>query len=183
MNFIFGLAPTSRERTGILVFVDRFSKMTHLIPIHATINAVETVAHYVDAMLRHHGLPENIVSDRDPRFTSAFWTPLFELLGTKLQMSTEVLPETDGETERVNQILKDDHRSYATSFTCWSAFLPLAELALNSAVHASTGLTPFVVNSARHPRVSTLLDVVRPTPSRGSTVRGDEGDKHRPSVV
>ncbi|CAI5705840.1 unnamed protein product [Peronospora effusa] len=163
MDFIYGLAPDSQARTGILVFVDRFSKMTHIVPVHAKVTAAETAAHFIDAVFRHHGLPENIVSDRDPRFTSAFWTSLFELLGTKLLMSTAAHPETDGQTERVNRVLEDVLRSYATSFTSWSAFLPLAELALNNAVHASTGLTPFFVNSARHPRVPTVLAVGRPT--------------------
>ena len=159
MDFIFGLAPDGQDRSGILVFVDRFSKMTHLVPVHATITAAETAVHFIDTVFRHHGLPDNIVSDRDPRFTSAFWTSLFELLGTKLQMSTAAHPETDGQTERVNRVLEDVLRSYATSFTSWSAFLPLAEFALNNAVHASTGLTPFFANSARHPRVPTLLAV------------------------
>ncbi|CAI5704106.1 unnamed protein product [Peronospora effusa] len=163
MDFIFVLAPDSQARTGILVFVDRFSKMTHLVPIHDKITAAKTAAHFIDAVFRHHSLPENIVSDRDPRFTTAFWTSLFELLGTKLQMSTAAHPEADGQTERVNRVLEDVLRIYATLFTSWSAFLPLAEFALNNAVHASTGLTPFFVNSARHPRVPTVLAVGRPT--------------------
>uniref|UniRef100_A0AAV1UN18 Uncharacterized protein n=1 Tax=Peronospora matthiolae TaxID=2874970 RepID=A0AAV1UN18_9STRA len=120
MDFIFGLAPDGQDRTGILVFVDRFSKMTHLVPVHATITAAETAVHFVDTVFRHHGLPDNIVSDRDPRFTSSFWTSLFELLGTKLQMSTAAHPETDGQTERVNRVLEDVLRSYATSFTSWT---------------------------------------------------------------
>ena len=128
-------------------------------------------------------MPKNIVSDRDPRFTSAFWTSLFELLGTKLQMSTAAHPETDGQTERVNRVLEDVLRSYATSFSSWSTFLPLAEFALNNAVHASAGLTPFFVNSARHPRVPTLLAVGRPTAPRGSTLEGDDGDKQRSSAA
>ncbi|CAH0488358.1 unnamed protein product [Peronospora farinosa] len=175
MDFIFGLAPDSQARTGILVFVDRFSKMTHLVPVHAKVTALETAAHFIDAVFRHHGLPENIVSDRDPRFTSAFWTSLFELLGTKLLMSTAAHPETNGQTERVNRALEDVLRSYATSFTSWSAFLPLAEFALNNAVHASTGLTPFFVNTARHPRVLTVLAVGRPTTPIGSILGGDKG--------
>ena len=72
MDFIFGLAPDGQDQTGILVFVDRFSKMTHLVPVHATITAAETAVHFIDTVFRHHGLPDNIVSDRDPRFTSAF---------------------------------------------------------------------------------------------------------------
>jgi len=70
------------------VFVDRFSKMVHLAPVHATVTAEESAAIFVDIVFRHHGLPLDIVSDRDPRFTSAFWTRLFQLLGTRLRMST-----------------------------------------------------------------------------------------------
>ena len=69
MDFIFGLAPDSQDRTGILAFVDRFNKMTNLVPVHATITTLEAAAHFVDDVFRHHGLPEIIVSDRDPRFT------------------------------------------------------------------------------------------------------------------
>ncbi|KAE8963394.1 hypothetical protein PR001_g29386 [Phytophthora rubi] len=131
MDFIFGLPPDAEGRTGVLVFVDRFTKMVHLIP--------------------------SIVSDRDPRFTSAFWSSLFQILGTKLSMSTAAHPETDGQTERVNRVLEDVLRSYATSFASWSSFLPLAEFALNNAERASTGLTPFFANNARHPRVPALI--------------------------
>ncbi|KAE8969139.1 hypothetical protein PR002_g27525 [Phytophthora rubi] len=174
MDFIFELPPDAEGRTGVLVFVDRFTKMVHLIPVSDTVTAAETAAHYIGYVFRHHGLPESIVSDRDPRFTSAFWSSLFQLLGTKLSMSTAAHPETDGQTERVNRVLEDVLRSYATSFASWSSFLPLAEFALNNAEHASTGLTPFFANNARHPRVPTLIAVGHPAAPRGSTLGGDE---------
>ncbi|KAE9299778.1 hypothetical protein PF008_g23167 [Phytophthora fragariae] len=129
IDFIFGLPPDAEGRTGVLVFVDRFTKMVHLIPVRDTVTAAETAAQFTDCVFRHHGLPESIVSDPDPRFTSAFWSSLFQLLGTKLSMSTAVHPETNGQTERVNRVLEDVLRSYATSFASWSAFLPLAEFA------------------------------------------------------
>ncbi|KAE9210431.1 hypothetical protein PF004_g16189 [Phytophthora fragariae] len=151
MDFIFGLPPDAEDRTGVL-----------------------TAAHFIDCVFRHHGLPESIVSDRDPRVTSAFWSSLFQLLGTKLSMSTAAHPETDGQTERVNRVLEDVLRSYATSFASWSSFLPLAEFALNNAEHASTGLTPFFANNARHPRVPAVIAVGYPTAPRGSTLGGDE---------
>ena len=125
---------------------------------------------------------KNIVSDRDLLFTYAFWTSLSEIPGTKLKMSIAAHSETDEQTERVFRVLEDVLRSYATSFTSWTAFLPLAEFALNNAVHASTGLTPFFVNSSFHPRVPTLLAVSCPTSSRGSTLGGVEGIKHRSSA-
>ncbi|GMG16023.1 unnamed protein product [Phytophthora fragariaefolia] len=175
MDFIFGLPRDAQGRTGILVFVDRFSKMVHLAPVAAEVTADESAELFFDLVFRHHGLPESIVSDRDPRFTSAFWTRLFALLGTRLLMSTAAHPETDGQTERVNRVLEDVLRSYATSFPSWSSFLPMAEFALNNATHASTGLTPFFVNNARHPRVSALLAVRSSNPPAVSTLGGGKG--------
>ncbi|KAE8955818.1 hypothetical protein PF011_g31683 [Phytophthora fragariae] len=163
MDFIFGLPRDAEGRTGVLVFVDRFSKMVHLAPVAAEVTADESAELFLDLVFRHHGLPESIVSDRDPRFTSAFWTRLFALLDTRLLMSTAAHPETDGQTERVNRVLEDVLRSYATSFASWSSFLPTAEFALNNSTHASTGLTPFFVNNARQ---SPLLV-------------GEEGHRHR----
>ncbi|GMF47677.1 unnamed protein product [Phytophthora fragariaefolia] len=176
MDFVFGLPPDADGRNGVLVFVDRFTKMMHLTPVSDTVTAAETAVHFVDCVFRHHGLPESIVCDRDPRFTSAFWTALFQLLGTKLSMSTAAHPETDGQAERVNRVLEDVLRSFATSFTSWGKFLPLAEFALNNAEHASTGVTPFFANNARHPRVPALLRVGHPTVPGTSTQGGDDDD-------
>ncbi|KAG2778518.1 hypothetical protein Pcac1_g11308 [Phytophthora cactorum] len=91
-------------------------------------------------------------------------------------MSTAAHPETDGQTERVNRVLEDVLRSYATSFPSWSSLLPLAEFALNNAVHASAGLTPFFVNNARHPRVPGLLAVGHPTAPCDFTLGGEEAE-------
>ncbi|KAG4249961.1 hypothetical protein PC116_g2375 [Phytophthora cactorum] len=159
MAFVFGLPRDAQGRTGILVFVDRFSKMVHLASVAASITAVQTAAIFVDTVYRHHGLPASIVSDRDPRFTAAFWSGIFKSLGTRLLMSTVAHPETDGQTERVNRVLGDVLRSYATSFTSWSSFLPMVEFAFSNAEHASTGLTPFYVNYGQHPRVPAPLGV------------------------
>ena len=98
-----------------------------------------------------------LVRTRDPKFTSAFWTSLFEDLGTKQQMSTAACLESDGQIWHVNRVLEDVLRIYATSFTSLSAFLPLDEFAHNNSVHAITRLTPFLVNLARHPQVPTFL--------------------------
>ncbi|KAE9034995.1 hypothetical protein PR003_g8297 [Phytophthora rubi] len=125
MDFIFGLLPDAEGRTGVLVFVDRFTKMVHLIPVSDTVTAAETAAHFIDCVFRRHGLPESIVPDRDLQLTSAFWSSLFQLLGTKLSMSTTAHPETDGQTERVNRVLEDVLRSYTTYFDRWSSFLLL----------------------------------------------------------
>ncbi|KAE9275742.1 hypothetical protein PF008_g29273 [Phytophthora fragariae] len=147
MDFIAGLPRDAEGHTGVVVFVDRFSKMARLAPVAAEVTADESAKLFFDLVFRHHGLPESIVLDRDPRFTSAIWTRLFALLGTRLFMSTAVHPETDGQTKRVNRVLEDVLRSYATYFVSCSSFLPMAEFALSNSTHASTGLTPFFLNN------------------------------------
>ncbi|KAF1313441.1 Pol protein, partial [Globisporangium splendens] len=170
MDFIFGLPRDKHGRNGILVFVDRFSKMVHLAPVSDKISAEMTAKVFVDVVFRLHGLPVEIVSDRDTRFTSKFWRALFGLLDTKLSMSTAAHPETDGQTERVNRVLEDVLRSYATSFKEWSEFLPLAEFALNNSTHVSTGHSPFCVNYGIHPRVPASLVGEVSTLSGGGTM-------------
>ncbi|KAE8886275.1 hypothetical protein PF002_g9384 [Phytophthora fragariae] len=96
MDFIFGLPRDAQGRTGVLVFVDRFIKMVHLAPVAGKVTADESAELFLDLVFRHHGLPESIASDRDPRFTSVFWKRLFTLLGTRLLMPTATHPETDG---------------------------------------------------------------------------------------
>ncbi|KAF1315778.1 reverse transcriptase, partial [Globisporangium splendens] len=162
-------------RNGILVFVDRFSKMVHLAPVSDKISAEKTAKVFVDVVFRLHGLPVEIVSDRDTRFTSKFWRALFGLLDTKLSMSTAAHPETDGQTERVNRVLEDVLRSYATSFKEWSDYLPLAEFALNNSTHVSTGHSPFYVNYGIHPRVpASIMGEVSTLSGGGTPAHGNK---------
>ncbi|KAG3133833.1 hypothetical protein PI126_g18985 [Phytophthora idaei] len=126
-------------------------------------------------VLKHHGKPLDIVSDRDPRFTARFWREVFTLLGTQLSMSTADHPQTDGQTEHVNRVLGDLLKSYAHSFQQWSDWLPMAEFAINNSVHASTGHTPFYVNAMRHPRLPSMLGMVVSSLSEGgSTVASEQ---------
>jgi hypothetical protein len=169
MDFVFGLPPDSGYN-GILVFVDRLSKMVHLVPVSESVTAEATAQHFIQHVFRLHGMPVEVVSDRDPRFTSVFWRTVFSLLGTRLAMSTAAHPQTDGQTERYNRVIEDILRSYATSFQSWSSFLALVEFALNNATHVSTGHSPFFVNSARHPRLPTLINGDVSTLSGGDTL-------------
>ncbi|KAG2771987.1 hypothetical protein PC116_g21219 [Phytophthora cactorum] len=91
MDFVFGLPPDSN---GVVVFVDRFSKMVHLAAVPAEVTAVQTARLFVDMVFKHHGMPLDIVSDRDPRFTARFWQEVFTLLGTQLSMSTADYPQS-----------------------------------------------------------------------------------------
>ncbi|KAF1326177.1 Pol protein, partial [Globisporangium splendens] len=175
MDFIFGLPRDTHGRSGILVFVDRFSKIVHLAPVSDKISAEKTAKVFVDVVFRLHGLPVEIVSDRDTCFTSKFWRALFGLLDTKLSMSTAAHPETDGQTERVNRVLEDVLRSYATSFGEWSEFLPLAEFALNNSTHVSTGHSPFYVNYGIHPRaLASIMGEVSTLSGGGTTAHGNK---------
>ncbi|KAG3011395.1 hypothetical protein PC120_g14452 [Phytophthora cactorum] len=158
LDFVFGLSAVDHGNTGILVFVCRLSKMVHLAPVPDTVTGEHAARLFVDGVFRHHGLPETFISDRDPRLTAAFWQTLFQLLGTRLHMSTADHPQTDGQTERVNRVLEDTLRSVCAAAPCtWSERLPVVEFALNNAVHASTGFTPFYLNGMRHPRVPLTL--------------------------
>ncbi|KAF1334829.1 reverse transcriptase, partial [Globisporangium splendens] len=135
MDFVFGLPPDNGRRTGVLVFVDRFSKMVHLTAVSEHITAAQTARVFVDTVSHLHGMPQEIVSDRDPRFMARFWTETFALLGTKLSMSTPDHPETDGQTERVNRVVGGIVRSYAHASQNWSDCLPFAEFAINNSIH------------------------------------------------
>ncbi|POM57932.1 Pol protein [Phytophthora palmivora] len=98
--FVFGIPVDDMGNTSILVFVCRLSKMVHLAPVRDKVTGEKVAQLFLNSVFRCHGLPETIVSDRDLRFTGAFWDTLFQLLGTKFTMSTADHPQTDGQTER-----------------------------------------------------------------------------------
>ena len=88
---------------------------------------------YVKEIVRLHGLPLSIVSDRDPRFTSRFWKELQSTLGTKLKLSTTFHPQTDGQSERLIQVLEDMLRGYVMEFSgSWDRYIPLMEFSYNN---------------------------------------------------
>ncbi|GMF45064.1 unnamed protein product [Phytophthora fragariaefolia] len=154
MDFVFGLPPDTAGNTGIVVFVDRLSKMAHLAAVPDIIEGEGTATLCLDRVFRHHGLREAVVSDRDLCFMAKFWTSVFAVLGTRLGISTADHPQTDGETERVTRVVEDVLRCIcAETPKRWSTMLPLVEFALNNAVHTTTGYTPFYLNGLPHPRV------------------------------
>jgi ribosomal protein L21E len=145
MDFITSL-PESQGYDAILVMVDRFSKLAHMVPTRGTATALETAKIFLDAWWKHHGLPRVIVSDRDPKFTSAFWRHFFRKVGTKLTFSTAFHPQTDGQTERVNGVLNQYLRNFVSADQRdWVDYVGLAEFSYNAATHSATKESPFKV--------------------------------------
>ena len=113
MDWIIEL-PESDGFTQIWVVVDRFTKMAHLIPLPTNTKATDLAKVFLKEIWKHHGLPTDIVSDRDAKITSHFWQALMDLLGVRTKLSTAFHPETDGQTERVNQTIEQYLRHYCS---------------------------------------------------------------------
>ena len=144
--------PESNGCTAIAVFVDRLTKMVHFTPCTKEITAPEYAKILIDTVLRLHGVPEIIISDRDPRFTSIMWKEFFKILGTNLRYSTAFHPQTDGQSEVTIRVLENFLRPYVERHPeKWTDVLPLMEFAANNSVNASTGFSPFYLNFGIHP--------------------------------
>lgn len=145
MDFIEGL-PWSRKQNCILVVVDKFSKYSHFIPLAHPFSAIDVAQLFMVNVYKLHGLPQVIISDRDKIFTSLLWEQLFARAGTKLHLSSAYHPQTDGQTERVNQCLEIFLRCFVhASPSKWVDWIHLAEFWYNSSYHSSLGKTPFEV--------------------------------------
>ncbi|WVZ52135.1 hypothetical protein U9M48_003223 [Paspalum notatum var. saurae] len=144
MDFIVGLPRTQKGYNSIWVVVDRLTKVAHFIPVNTTYSGAKLAELYISRIVCLHGVPKRIISDRGSQFTSRFWEQLHNSLDTKLRFSTAYHPQTDGQTERTNQILEDMLRACAIQYgTSWDKCLPYAEFSYNNSYQASLKKSPF----------------------------------------
>lgn len=152
LDFITQLPETTSGNTQIVVFVDRLTKMCHLAALPTSATALDVAYTFMDKVFKLHGLPRTLVSDRDSKFTSLVWREIMRLLGTKLLLSTAYHPQTDGQTERMNQVLQEMLRHWVNpQQNNWDTLLATAEFAINNSFSEAVRNTPFRLNYGHDP--------------------------------
>jgi hypothetical protein len=144
MPFIVGLPPTACKVDSIWVIIDRFSMSVHFIPVHTRFTAEKYAEICIARILCLYGVPKMIVSDQGSQFVAGFYEQLHASLGTHLVHSLAYHPQTDGQAERVNQILEDMLRAYVMENQgSWNKNLPWAEFLYNNSYQESLKMAPF----------------------------------------
>ena len=161
MHFVVGLPRCQSGYDAIWVIVDRLTKSAHLLPMKNS-DSIEKLAElYVKEIVRLHGTPVSIVSDRDPRFTSRFWPNLQRALGTRLHFSMAFHPQTDGQSERTIQTLEDMLKACLLEFKgSWDRHLQLMEFAYNNSYQSSIEMAPYEALYGRKCRTPLFWDEV-----------------------
>jgi hypothetical protein len=168
MDLITDLPRTSLCHDSIWVCVDRLSKMVHLKAITKTVTAPELARIFCDELFRLHGLPSNILSERDPWFTATFWKHLHKVLGEDLHMSTRDHPQSDGQTENANCILEDTLRHFVGPYQRdWDQHRSVVDFAMNNSYNSGIKSTPFLLNFGQHPQDPVLASMRHKNPALG----------------
>jgi len=153
VDFISEL-PESGGYDSVMVAVDSVGKRPHFVKTVTTVTAAGAANLYLRNIWKLHGLPRKVISDRGPQFVAGFMKELYRLLGIEAATSTAYHPQTDGQTERVNQELEQYLRIFiGERQDDWYTLLPLAEFSYNNHIHSSTQQTPFLLDTGRHPRM------------------------------
>ena len=175
MDFIVNL-PWSEGYNAIHVTIDRLTKHGTFSPTTTGLDAQEFGALFVQKIACRFGLPESIICDRDPHWTSDFWKGVAKFLRTKMSLSSSHHPQHDGQTEIVNRFLEVMIRAFCAGHKeTWAIWLPLLEWAYNASVHTSTGATPNFLMFGFEPR--TPVDFLLPKGNRGKEVARTGSEK------
>ena len=165
LDFV-GPLPKEGGKDTILTMTDLLGAEVRLAPIHSTATAAEVAVVLFDEWYCENGLMKQIISDRDPLFTSELWTALHKLTGVKLKMSTAYHPQTDGASERTNKTLNQAIRYHVdNNQKGWLSKLPRIRFAIMNTVNSSTGFSPFHLKTGRSPRVIPPLTPASTTPT------------------
>jgi hypothetical protein len=144
MDFVIGLPRTQKGNDSIWFIIDRLTKVSHFIPVKTTFEGATLARLYLKEIVRLHGIPRRIVSDRGTQFTLKFWLSLQQAMGTKLDFIIAYHPQSDGQTERVNKVLEDLLRACVLTFDRdWESSLPYAEFSYNNSYQTSIKMSPF----------------------------------------
>ncbi|MCX6042642.1 MAG: RNase H-like domain-containing protein, partial [Caldilinea sp.] len=160
LDFVTHLPPCD-GLTAILIMVDKLTKRILLAPCTDNTDAPATAKLFYESVVRHQGLPDAIISDRGPQFTSAFWHSLHDLCDTKVRHSTAYHPQSDGQSEKAVRTVVDALRCLCLDYPNWVQALPGIEFAYNNSVNPTTGETPFKLIYGEHPRAPPTLQLDR----------------------
>jgi hypothetical protein len=163
VDLITGL-PESQGYNAILTICDRYTKRPHFIPCTDSLSSMGLARLFRDNVWKYHGWPAKVISDRGPQFASKLMADLNQLLNVETALSTAYHPQTDGQTERLNQDVEIFLRLYVNHMQDdWAEWLSQAEFSYSNRIHSATGYTPFYLDHGRHPR--TPLNVIPRTTS------------------
>jgi hypothetical protein len=146
MDFIVGLPTMQSGYDSIWVIVDHFLKVAHFISVKTTYKGAKLAELYIARIVCLHGVTKKIVSNRGTQFMSRFWKKLHEAMDTRLNFSSAYHSQTEGQTERINQILEDMLRACALNDNkSWDKYIPYAEFFCNNSYQKSLKMSPFEV--------------------------------------
>ena len=168
MDFVTHLPRTQQKHDAVWVIVDRLTKSAHFLVVRMTFALERFCRLYIREIVRLHGVPVSIVSDKDPRFTVHFWKSFQKAMGTRLTMSTTFHPQTDGQSKRTIQVLEDMLRACVLDHKgSWEDYLPLVEFAYNNSYQASIQMASYEVGDSS----ITRPDLIRDTSKKVSLIR------------